>query len=637
MPNNSVFLVDTYDTLEGVRRAVEVGLKLRERGHELEGIRLDSGDLAYLSVEARRILDAAGFPGAAIVASNDLDEHTIASLKQQGAAIDVWGVGTRLVTGGDQPALGGVYKLGAVRRPGQPWRHRVKVSEQAVKTTTPGVQQVRRFCGPSGFLADVIYDEAMGLPEDVGGGGPARPHPPQAPLRPRARRGPARAGDALRAPGLLAAGRGGGPGARARPGREAARRHQALRQPPPVPGGPRPRAPRAQDPPGAGGEGPRRWSASTSTTTRPRPVAPEVLEAMLPHLREDYGNPSSLHWFGQRARAAVEEARAQVAALVGAEPAEIVFTASGSESDNMALRGVAARAKEPRRKLVCSTIEHHAVLNTAKALREEGCPVELARVAESGVVDLGDLRAKVDEATALVSVMLANNETGSVQPVAEVSRLARGRGALVHCDAVQAAGKVPIDVRALDVDLLTLSAHKLYGPKGVGCLYVRRGTPLAALVRGGGQERNRRAGTENVAGIVGFGAAAALARERLAAEAARVAALRDRLEQRLLAIPGARRNGEGPRLPNTANVSFEGAEAEGLLMALDLAGVAVSTGAACAAGGVEPSHVLRAMGLPPERVQSSLRLSLGRGTTEAQVDRAAAALRDAVGPPARKG
>jgi cysteine desulfurase len=219
--------------------------------------------------------------------------------------------------------------------------------------------------------------------------------------------------------------------------------------------------------------------------------------------------------------------------------------------------------------------------------------------------------------------MLANNETGVVQPVAEAARLARGRGALVHCDAVQAASKLPIDVRALDVDLLTLSAHKVYGPKGVGCLYVRRGTPMAPLVRGGAQERNRRAGTENVAGLVGFGVAAALAREGLESEALRVAALRDRLEERLLAIPGARRNGDGPRVPNTTNASFEGVDAEALLIALDLEGVAASTGAACAAGGLEPSHVLRAMGLPPERVQSSLRLSLGRSTTEADVDRAA--------------
>ena len=353
------------------------------------------------------------------------------------------------------------------------------------------------------------------------------------------------------------------------------------------------------------------------------PVDPRVVDAMLPFLREQYGNPSSLHWFGQRARAAVEEARASVAALVGAEPADVVFTASGSESDNMAVRGVAARAKEPRRGVVVSAIEHHAVLNTAKGLREDGVPVAVVRAAASGLVDLDDLAAKVDSSTALVSLMLANNETGVVQPVAEAARLARERGALAHCDAVQAAGKVKVDVRALGVDLLTLSAHKLYGPKGIGCLVVRRGTPMAPLVRGGGQERNRRAGTENVAGIVGFGAAARLAAEGLEAETARVAALRDRLEARLLALPGAERNGDGPRLPNTTNVSFAGAEAEGLLIALDLEGVAVSTGAACAAGAVEPSHVLRAMGFAPERVQSSLRLSLGRSTTQADVDRAA--------------
>jgi cysteine desulfurase len=356
------------------------------------------------------------------------------------------------------------------------------------------------------------------------------------------------------------------------------------------------------------------------------PVDPQVLEAMLPFLREDYGNPSSLHWFGQRARTAVEEARARVAALVGAEPSEIVFTGGGSEADNTALRGVAAKARPPRLGIVCSAIEHHAVLNTAKALRDEGRPVAIAGVGEDGVVDLGDLGAKVDGSTALVSVMLANNETGVLQPVAEAARLARSRGALVHCDAVQAAGKVEVDVRALDVDLLAVSAHKLYGPKGAGALYVRRGTPMAPLVRGGAQERNRRAGTENVPGVVGFGVAADLARRRREQDAAWLAVLRDRLEGRLLAIPGARRNGEGARVPNTANVSFEDADAEALLAALDLEGIAVSTGAACAAGGVEPSHVLRAMGFPPERVQSSLRLSLGRSTSESDVDRAAEAI-----------
>jgi cysteine desulfurase len=360
------------------------------------------------------------------------------------------------------------------------------------------------------------------------------------------------------------------------------------------------------------------------------PLDPRVLAAMLPILNEGFGNPSSLHWFGQRARAAVEEARAQAASLIGAAPAEVVFTASGTEADNLALRGVAARAHEPRRKLVVTAIEHHAVLNTVRALAEEGFRVETVRVDAQGRVDLDDLRARVDDRTALLSIMLANNETGVVQPVAEAARFARERGALVHCDAVQAAGKVEVDVRALDVDLLTLSAHKIYGPKGVGLLYVRRGTPMQALVRGGAQERNRRAGTENVAGIVGFGAAALLARESLEADGARLRALRDRFEAELLGIPGAARNGAEPRVPNTTNVSFAGTEAEGLLMALDLVGVAVSTGAACAAGGIEPSHVLRAMGLPPERVQASLRFSLGRSTTEAQLTRAAGGVRTAV-------
>jgi cysteine desulfurase len=365
--------------------------------------------------------------------------------------------------------------------------------------------------------------------------------------------------------------------------------------------------------------GPRIYLDHNATT----PLDARVLEAMLPYLRESFGNPSSLHWFGQRARAAVEDARGSVASLIGADPAEIVFTASGSESDNMALRGAVAKAGGARRRVVTTSVEHHAVLNTAKALREEGVPVEVARVSEGGRLDLDDWRGKLDDSTLVASVMLANNETGVLQPVSEAARLAHERGALVHCDAVQAAGKTPVDVRALGVDLLTLSAHKLYAPKGVGCLYVRRGTPLGPLVRGGAQERNRRAGTENVAGIVGFGVAASLASQGTAAEAERVGALRDRLEERLLKLPGTRRNGADPRLANTANVSFEGVDAEALLIALDLEGVAASTGAACAAGGVEPSHVLKAMGFQPERVQSSLRLSLGRTTTEPEVDRAA--------------
>ena len=360
------------------------------------------------------------------------------------------------------------------------------------------------------------------------------------------------------------------------------------------------------------------------------PLDPRVLDAMLPILRDGFGNPSSLHWFGQQARAAVDTAREQVAALIGASPGEIVFTGSGTEADNTALRGAAAAAREPRRKVVYSAIEHHAVMNTARALAEEGVPVEAARARADGRVDLEDLRARVDDRTAVVAVMLANNETGVVEPMAEVVGIARDRGTLVHCDAVQAAGKISVDVRTLDVDTLALSAHKIYGPKGVGALYIKRGTRLKAFVRGGSQERNRRAGTENVAGIVGLGRAAELAREDMGAESSRLSGLRDRLEAQLLAIPGAQRNGEAPRVPNTANVSFSGVEAESLVMALDLAGVAVSTGAACAAGAVEPSHVLRAMGLPLERVQASLRFSLGRGTTAEHVDGAAKLVAEAV-------
>jgi cysteine desulfurase len=360
------------------------------------------------------------------------------------------------------------------------------------------------------------------------------------------------------------------------------------------------------------------------------PLDPRVFEAMAPVLRDTFGNASSLHWFGQQARAALDQARGDVAALLSSTPAEIVFTSGGTEADNLALRGLAGAAREPRRKVLYSAVEHHAVLHTARALAEEGWPVEAVRVREDGGLDLEDLESRLDDSTAVVAVMLANNETGSVQPIADVVRLARQRGALVHCDAVQAAGKMPVDVRALDVDTLAISAHKIYGPKGVGALYVKRNTRMRAWVRGGSQERNRRAGTENVAGIVGLGRAAALARAELAEEAPRMGALRDALEQRLLREAGARRNGEEPRVPNTSSLSFEGADAESLLMALDLMGVAVSTGAACAAGAVEPSHVLRAMGLRPERVQGSLRFSLGRFTTAEDVDHAAGLVVQAV-------
>lgn len=359
---------------------------------------------------------------------------------------------------------------------------------------------------------------------------------------------------------------------------------------------------------------------------------------MLPYLGEEFGNPSSLHRFGQRARGAIDEARAKVANLIGARDAEIVFTGSGTEADNMAIVGATLAGSSPvdgpaRTDLVTSSIEHHAILNGAKSLIRSIHNVTMARTEENGQVDLADLDGLIDHATALVSIMFANNETGVIQPIPEIVRIARAKGALVHTDAVQALGKVPIDVKRLDIDLLTASAHKIYGPKGTGALYVRSGTRMTALIRGGSQERNRRAGTENVAGIVGFGKAAELAHSRLAEDAKRVSNLRNRLEAALIEAGNGTvtRNGSPEsRICSTTSLSFEGVSGEDLLIALDLSGVAVSTGAACAAGSPEPSHVLKAMGLSRARVNGSLRFSLGRGTTEEEVDRTVQAVNDAV-------
>lgn len=356
----------------------------------------------------------------------------------------------------------------------------------------------------------------------------------------------------------------------------------------------------------------------------------------MPYLTGEFGNPSSVHGFGQRARGAIDEARARVAALIGARDSEIVFTGSGTEADNLAIGGVLRMAAlEPdaeRADLVTTSIEHHAVLNTAKGLDRARHRVTFARVDETGRVDLSDLEAAVSEKTALVSVMLANNETGVLQPIDDVIRIARAKGALVHTDAVQAVGKVTIEMRSLDVDLLTLSAHKIHGPKGVGALFVRGGTKMAAIIRGGSQERNRRAGTENVAGIVGLGKASEIALARLAGDAARTARLRDQLETKVVAAGRGAVvvNGAEPRICTTTNVSFEGVSGEDLLIALDLAGVAVSTGAACAAGSPEPSHVLKAMGFPRERVNSAIRFSLGRDTTAEEIDRTVEAVTTAV-------
>lgn len=362
------------------------------------------------------------------------------------------------------------------------------------------------------------------------------------------------------------------------------------------------------------------------------PLDAAVLEAMLPALGGIFGNASSIHLFGQEARAVVEEARRAVADLIGADTREVVFTSGGTESDNWALWGTLWGGRRPGDHVVTTRIEHPAVLATCAAMEKRGVEVTQVPVDASGRVDPGAVADAVREGTILISVMHANNETGILQPVAEIAEIARKRGVPLHTDAVQSVGKIPVDVKALGVDLLSLSAHKIHGPKGVGALWIRRGTPIAPFLAGGAQERKRRAGTENVPAIAGFGAAARLAAERLPEMGGRVAALRDRFEQGALGrIPGGCVNGRGPRLPNITNVSFERLEGEAAVIALDLEGVAASTGSACSSGSLEPSHVLRGMGLRPEVVQSSLRFSLSRQNTEEEIDRALDILGKVVG------
>jgi cysteine desulfurase len=354
------------------------------------------------------------------------------------------------------------------------------------------------------------------------------------------------------------------------------------------------------------------------------PLEPLVADRMAQAMRDVWGNASSVHYFGQQAKAALDEARGAIAALLGADAAEIVFTAGGTESDNIAIRG-AAEALEPsgRRHLITTAIEHEAVLNTMKAMVRRGWTLTIIPVEASGIVSVDRVRDAITDDTALVSVMHANNEIGTVQPIAELAAVAHERGALFHTDAVQSAGKLPIDVRALGVDLLSIAAHKFYGPKGAGALWLKRGVRLVPVITGGRQERNRRAGTENVPALVGLGVAASIAQRKIAAEAPRLASLRDRLEAGLLAaVPGTERNGAaGPRVPNTTNVSIERVEAESLLIGLDLAGIAVSSGSACSSGTLEPSHVLKAMGYPHARTLGSIRFSLGTATTGADIDR----------------
>jgi cysteine desulfurase len=358
------------------------------------------------------------------------------------------------------------------------------------------------------------------------------------------------------------------------------------------------------------------------------PVDPEVLEAMLPYFTRDFGNASSRnHLFGWNAEAAVDRAREQVAGLLGCKPQEIVFTSGATESDNLAIKGVAWAYREKGNHIVTCAIEHHAVLDSCRRLEKEGCQVTYLPVDRTGLVDPAAVEAAITEKTILISIMMANNEIGTIEPIAEIGRIAKDRGVLFHTDAVQACGKVPVNVDALNVDLLSITAHKMYGPKGVGGLYVRMGKPrvkLVPILDGGGHERGRRSGTLNVPGIVGFGKACEVSLRVMAGEAERVAALRDRLQQHLFAaLDHVHVNGHPDRrLPHNLNVSFEYVEGESMLMSLK--DIAVSSGSACTSATLEPSYVLRALGVGDQLAHTSIRFGLGRWTTEAEVDYVAA-------------
>ncbi len=350
----------------------------------------------------------------------------------------------------------------------------------------------------------------------------------------------------------------------------------------------------------------------------------EVVEAMLPYFSRRFGNASSLHLSGQEARNAVERARSQVASLIGAEPEEIIFTSGGTESDNLAIRGVVAAKRAPARRphVITSSIEHPAVIRTCRALEKEGVDVTFLPVNSLGAVSAEEVEAAVRPETLLISVMLANNETGVIQPSAAIASIARPRGIAFHVDAVQGAGKIPVDAGAVGADLMSISAHKFYGPKGIGALHIRRGTGIEAVLTGGHQEAGLRAGTENVPAIAGFGEACRISAERLGAEMAHIARLRDRIEQGILAaIPDVTINGAGAeRVPNTCNVTVRRVEGEALTLYLSVLGFALSSGSACATGETDPSHVLIAMGLDPVDAQGSIRISLGAENTDEEVD-----------------
>jgi cysteine desulfurase len=361
------------------------------------------------------------------------------------------------------------------------------------------------------------------------------------------------------------------------------------------------------------------------------PVRREVLEAMLPYFSEHWGNPSSIYAAGRRARQALDESRETIARAIGAKPREIVFTSGGTEADNLAVKGIAWAASARGRHIVTSAIEHHAVLHACQVLERSGFEVTYLPVDRWGRVDPDELAAAIGEHTILVSIMAASNEVGTVQPIAEIGAVCRERRVTFHTDAVQAVGAMPLDINELGVDLLSLGAHKLYGPKGIGALFVRQGTQLLPQLQGGAQERQRRAGTENVPLAVGFARAMELAAQDRDRENARQAALRDRLIAALTAIDGVELTGHATgRLPNSASVVIDGVEGGDLIAALDVAGIAASTGSACTSGSLEPSHVLLAMGISPQLAHGSLRLTVGRGTTADEVERTISAVREAV-------
>ena len=353
------------------------------------------------------------------------------------------------------------------------------------------------------------------------------------------------------------------------------------------------------------------------------PTHPEVVKAMLPYFTDVFGNPSSIYSYGQEAKGAIEEARVKVADLIGARGEEIVFTSGGTEADNFALKGVAFANETKGNHIITSSIEHHAVIETCKFLERRGFRVTYLPVDEYGLVDAGDVKKAITDKTILISVMQANNEMGTIEPIAEIGRIAREAGIYFHTDAVQAVGHIPVDVNELEVDLLAMSAHKLYGPKGVGALYIRKGTKLIPFMHGGDQERRRRASTENVPGIVGLGKAIELIQQDMGEEAERLIYHRDRLIKGLLErIDHTRLNGHPlKRLPNNVNVSVDYVEGESMLLNLDLEGICASTGSACSSASLEPSHVLLALGLSPEQAHGSLRFSLGKWTRDEEIER----------------